>query len=73
MNLNKMIDLFKNVSSYIIRNMCIKAIEVCSGLMYDVLDQYRTREMYIKVVEKYPGWLYTVPDCFETGRPRICF
>ena len=73
MNLNKMIDLFKNVSSYIIRKMCIKAIEVCSGLMYDVPDQYRTREMYIKVVEKYPVWLYTVPDCFETGSPRICF
>ena len=53
--------------------MCIKAIEVCSGLMYDVPDQYRTREMYIKVAEKYPGWPYTVPDCFETGSPRICF
>ena len=41
-----MIDLFKNVSSYIIRKMCIKAVEVCP----DEPDQYRTREMYIKAL-----------------------
>ena len=45
-----MIDLFKNVSSYIIGKMCIKAVEVCLGLMYDVPDQYRTREMCIRAL-----------------------
>ena len=50
-----MIDLFKNMSSYLIQKMCIKAIEVCPSLMYEVPDQYKTWEMYIKVVEKHPG------------------
>ena len=69
-DINKMIDLFKNVSSSIIQKMCIKATEACPALMYDVPDQYRTLEMYIKVVEKHPGWMYTVPDRFKTK--RIC-
>ena len=37
-----MIDLFKNVSSYIIPKTCIKEIEACLGLMQDVPDQDHT-------------------------------
>ena len=61
-----MIDLFKNVSLYIIQKMCIKAIEVCPCLTDNVPDQYRMQEMYIKVVEKHPQWLEKVPHTFET-------
>ena len=61
---NKMIELLRNVSLYIIRMVCIKVTEVCSCLMDDIPDQYRTQKMYIKVVEKHPWQLYTVPDHF---------
>ena len=60
-----MIDLFKNVSLYIIRKMCIKSIEVCPCLIGAVPDQYRTKEMRKKAVEKKPWSLKFVPGCTE--------
>ena len=56
-----MIDLFKNVSLYIVRKMCIKSIEVCPCLIGAVPDQCRTKEMRKKAVEKKPWSLKFVP------------
>ena len=63
-----MIDLFKNVSSYIIQKTCIKAIEVCPGLMQDVPDQDSFRERYIKAVKKNNNqrWFYATPMQYKT-------
>ena len=68
----KMIDLFKNVFSYIIRKTCIKAIEVCRGLMQDVPDQDSFWETYIKAVKKISqGWFYAIPMQFKTQ--EMCY
>ena len=61
-----MIDLFKNVSLYILRKMCIKGIRWSLWCLDKVTDQYKTQEKCERVVEKHPRWLEKVFDAFKT-------
>ena len=64
--LNKMCDLFRNVSLYLIQKTCDKAVNINPYFLEIFPDRYKTQEVCGKVVEKYPCSLKYVSDHFKT-------
>ena len=61
-----MIDLFKNVSFYIIFWMYTKTIEWGIWYLEEVPDCFKTKKMCERIVEKYIWRLKFVPDHLKT-------
>ena len=58
--LNKMINLFKNVSLYIIQKTCEKVVHIEPRSLVFVSDRFKTQEMCNEAIEKVPWLLYDV-------------